>query len=70
MAFVRADRELKIDIESYVYFTGKMFVYFTCFMRTAFNPFMPNGISHRYQLEQSIYVLRDVRWYFSFLFKF
>ena len=35
-------------------------------MRTAFNPFMPNGISHRYQLEQSISVLRDVRWYFSF----
>ena len=30
------------------------------FMRTAFNPFMPNGISHRYHLEQSIYVLRDV----------
>ena len=49
-----------------MYFTGKMFVHF---MRTAFNPFMPNGISHRYQLEQSISVLRDVRWYFSFLFK-
>ena len=29
-------------------------------MRTAFNPFMPNGISHRYQLKQSISVLRDV----------
>ena len=35
-------------------------------MRTAFNPFMLNGISHRYQLKQSITVLRDVRWYFSF----
>ena len=35
-------------------------------MRTAFNPFMPNGISHCYQLKQSISVLRDVRWYFSF----
>ena len=34
-----------------------------------FNPFMPNGISHYYQLKQSISVLRDVRWYFSFLFK-
>ena len=34
------------------------------------NPIMPNGISHRYQLEQSISVIRDVRWYFSFLFKF
>ena len=33
-------------------------------MRTTFNPLMPNGISHRYQLEQSISVLRDVRWYF------
>ena len=31
---------------------------------------MPNGISHRYQLEQPISVLRDVWWYFSFLFKF
>ena len=43
---------------------------FVHFMRTAFDPFMPNGISNRYQLEQSISVLRDVRWYFSFLFKF
>ena len=42
---------------------------FVHFMRTAFNPFMPNGISHRYHLEQSISVLKDVR-YFSFLFKF
>ena len=39
---------------------------FVHFIRTAFNPFMLNGISHRYQLEQSISVLRDVRWYFSF----
>ena len=38
--------------------------------RNEFNPFMPNGISHHYQLEQSISVLRDVGWYFSFLFKF
>ena len=43
---------------------------FVHFMRTAFNSFMPNGIFHRYQLEQSIFVLRDVKWYFSFLFKF
>ena len=40
------------------------------FLRTAFNPFMPNGLSHHYQLDQSISVLRGVRWYFSFLFKF
>ena len=40
------------------------------FLRTAFNPFMPNGISHKYQLDQSISVLSGVRWYFSFLFKF
>ena len=39
---------------------------FVHFMRTAFNPFMPNRISHCYQLEQSISVLRDVRLYFSF----
>ena len=36
---------------------------------TAFNSFMPNGISHRYQLKQSISFLRDVGWYFSFLFE-
>ena len=43
---------------------------FVHFMRTAFNgTFMPNGIFHRYQLEQSISVLRDVRWFYSSLFK-
>ena len=42
---------------------------FVHFMRTAFNPFMPNGISHRYQSGPSISVLRDVRWYFSCLIK-
>ena len=30
------------------------------------NPFMPGGISHCYQLDQSISVLRVVGWYFSF----
>ena len=34
------------------------------------NPFKPSIISHCYQLGQSISVLRDVGWYFSFLFKF
>ena len=34
------------------------------------NPFKPNGISHRYQTEQSISILRDVGWYFSILFNF
>ena len=33
-------------------------------------PFKPNGISHFYQLDQSIYVLRVVGWYYSFFFKF
>ena len=33
------------------------------------NPFEPNEISHSYQLDQSISVLRIVGWYFSFLFK-
>ena len=37
---------------------------FVHFMRTAFNPFMLNGFFHSYQLEHSISVLRDVRWYF------
>ena len=31
---------------------------------------MPNGISHRYQLEQSISVSTDVGLYFSLLVKF
>ena len=35
-----------------------------------FNQFKPNGISHSYQLDESISVLRVVEWYFSFLFKF
>ena len=34
------------------------------------NPFQPNGISHPYQLDQSISVLRVVAWYFSVIFKF
>ena len=33
-----------------------------------FNPFKHNGISHCYQLEQSISILRNVGWYFSFFF--
>ena len=34
------------------------------------NPFMPNGTSHSYQLDQSISVFRVVECYFSLLFKF
>ena len=33
-------------------------------IRILFNLFMPNGISHRYRLEQSISVLRVAGWYF------
>ena len=29
----------------------------------------PNGVTHSYQLNQSISILRDDKWYFSFLFK-
>ena len=39
-------------------------------MKSTLNPFKPNGISHCYELEQSISVLREVGWYSSFLFKF
>ena len=39
-------------------------------MRTAFNLFMPNGISHCYQLKQSISVVRDVRCIFQFYSNF
>ena len=34
------------------------------------NPFKPNEISHNYQMEHSISILRVVGWYMSFLFKF
>ena len=30
------------------------------------NPFKPNGITHYYQLDQSIFILRVIRLYFSF----
>ena len=33
-------------------------------------PFKPNGVSHCYQLEQSIFVSIDVGWYFSFYSNF
>ena len=33
-------------------------------------PFMPNGITYPYQLDESISNFRVVGWYFSFLFKF
>ena len=33
------------------------------------NPFITNGISHSYQLDQSMSNFRVVGWYFSFLFK-
>ena len=36
---------------------------FVHFMITAFNPFMPNGISNRYQLERSISVLRNLKYF-------
>ena len=39
------------------------------FYENSINPFMPNGISHHYQFEQSISVLRDVRWYFFYFFQ-
>ena len=32
-------------------------------------PFKPSGISHSYELGQSISVLRVVGWYFTFLFE-
>ena len=39
---------------------------FVHLIRTEFNLFIPNGISHRYQMEQSISVLRDVSGIFHF----
>ena len=39
------------------------------FINNHVNPFKPNGISFSYQLIRSIFVLRVVGWYFSYLFK-
>ena len=36
----------------------------------SFNPFMPNGISHLYHLDEFIANFWVDGWYFSFLFKF
>ena len=36
---------------------------------TLLNPFTHNRISHSSQLDHSIFVLRGVRWHFSFLFR-
>ena len=38
--------------------------------KVSINPFMPNGISHCYQLEQSISVLRNVGWKLSLILTF
>ena len=40
------------------------------FISNVINPFKPNGISHYYQSDQSISILRVVGLYFSFLLKF
>ena len=40
---------------------------FNCLSMYPFNPFKPNRISHFDQSDQSIFILRDVRWYFIFL---
>ena len=34
------------------------------------NPYKPNGISHPYQLDESIFILRGIEGYFSILFHF
>ena len=47
-------------------FIGKLYIV----LEHLFNPFKPNGISHLYQMEHSISVLKDIWWYFSSLFKF
>ena len=43
---------------------------FYLYSKTCLNPFMQNGISHCYKLDQSISILRVVRLYFSFLSNF
>ena len=71
MNFVTATWQLKMDIATLTDFLCIFHRYNVLNSEFAhFNPFMPNGISQRYQLEQSISVLRNVRWYISFFFKF
>ena len=38
------------------------------FGQISFNPFKQNGISHCYQMDWSISILRVVGWYFLFIF--
>ena len=38
-------------------------------MKYQHNPFKLNGISVSYQLDQSVFILRVIRWYFTSLFK-
>ena len=40
------------------------------YQKSDFDDMKPNGVSHYYQLDQSISVLRVVGWCFLFLFKF
>ena len=49
-----------------IVFTLQPYDYIT---RNHLNPFKPNGISHCYQLDLSIFVLRVFGWYFSLLFQ-
>ena len=47
-----------------------VFLFLGTVKKSKVNPFMPNCISHRYQLEQSISVLRDVGCFCAFFFHF
>ena len=35
-----------------------------------YNPYMMNGLSHSYHLDESTFILRDIRSYFKFLTNF
>ena len=60
-----------ITKENICNFTLKNFVYlYLCGIMTSVNPFMPNGISHHYDLDEPISNCRAVELYFSFLMKF
>ena len=43
---------------------------FTLFIMSCVNPYLTNGFSHHYKLDESTFIFRGVRNYFYFLFHF
>ena len=63
-------RKPDLDLCHNICFTGEIRKRVILIPQALVNPFKPNGISHYYQLDQSISVLRVVGRYFIFLLEF